>query len=736
MSKEVKENERKFSLKIVEYLNHNHNLSGYFYTFFDSYCDIADEKNEVYIEVKIDSNHFAFAQLFAGIVKANKVNAKLLGLADNKQVKFYRAPEFKVMKNFIKFYDPTFSFSPSKFDNPEKNNEAEKLLGKPIEEIKFKFQESDYYYITPYNIEEVISRVSKDKIEIKFLLDWLDGVKEEPAILMVNSNGILINTEDINPFRNTLGNKETTLYTYKITNKNKLWITTLRIKHENLLDLYHRMDELLEINKRRENGVFWTKKGISYDLANEIMDMVEPEYVVEPCVGGGSLISPIISNVHGTVNDIDEFHVQACKKAFDGYGWKFTALNVVTTPTEKLIKEWEIPENKRLLIYTNPPFGASSRNKLSSKKSELNGELSHKINITYSEDLLKYGKGDLFIPVVGRLIEIAKAHKNSYIAFFAPFGLYCGRKRYNKLLNLLLKDFTFLNGYVYSGLEFQDVSKDIPIAITIWKYTPNVNTKHLNLTFQYRNKNERREVKFKEMLLLKDGWKYGAGNYFVKEKNTNAIIAPSCDRFNTPILKIFSTKEQNGAEVSPDNVMIKLNISGISSELAYSLWSYSVGNRSFESISNRPHPVYFIGAYTHLPDFTKKEVIEILAYSALSTMYSNFTEGRIGFIGLNKIFKFGNEKYTKEVWNLLQTYHYLPMYDNYTLGDILEIIKDNKDKIDATKYSNAMGNQIASRLWKIGYWDYVPIPITKEKENTKNNKEIYSSTSQQNIFIY
>jgi len=203
------------------------------------------------------------------------------------------------------------------------------------------------------------------------------------------------------------------------------------------------------------------------------------------------------------MNDISSSHIENCRKIFDGYNWKFTVLDVVATTTDVLIKDWGVPAGKKLLLYTNPPFGTTSTNILVSKKGEMNG-VSRKLSIVYPSVLEKYGKGDLFLLIVGRLIEIAKAHKNCSLAFFSPFGLFCGRERYMKLLTKLLKDFRFLKGYVFAGNYFHDVNKIKPIAFTIWEYAPNTNAKHLDLNFEFFDKNgSSKNIRFKKMRLLK-----------------------------------------------------------------------------------------------------------------------------------------------------------------------------------------------------------------------------------------
>ncbi len=59
-------NEEELSKRICEYLNKS-SLLGYHFKFIDSYCDIVDEKNKIYIEVKPD--HFAPAQILHALAR-------------------------------------------------------------------------------------------------------------------------------------------------------------------------------------------------------------------------------------------------------------------------------------------------------------------------------------------------------------------------------------------------------------------------------------------------------------------------------------------------------------------------------------------------------------------------------------------------------------------------------------------------------------------------------------------
>jgi len=711
--------EKALSLRIAEYLNRT-SLDSKF-KFINDFCDIADEKNKIYIEVKPD--HFAPAQILHAIARQRINNAKYLGVADNRLVKLYSPPPFERIESFARSFDPHLVFTPSQADKPELNEQADLILGKPEKEIRLEFSDEKYFWITPENVRIIKPMLDRYRIEVDHLVNWLDGVGETGAI-KVNNSGWLVNINRPDIFTNETESekKKKELPEFGGSRRPKhiaikpndfSVFESLRVRHEDLANVLHEADRFLSREKRREHGVFWTEEEIGDKLADEIMELAKPDYVVEPCVGGGSLIKKIVPRVKGAMNDISEGHVENCRRIFDGYDWKFTTVDVVKTYTENLIREWGVPSGKRLLLYTNPPFGTSSTNRLVSKKEEMKGATSRKQVIDYPVGLLKYGKGNLFLPIAGRLIEIAKIHRNCCLAFFSPFSLFCGGTRYSHLSEALLKDFKFLKGYVFAGNYFHDINKTLPVALTVWEFAPSTDAHPLDLHFEFVDKNGKNSnVLFKKMPLLKDGWRYRDGNKYVKHKVDGAIGVPRCERFWTPRIKVLCTdiKEGSGAELSPDNLRSNQVLApSIPSELIYAIWSVAVGKHAFgTSLSTSLHPIYFEQAYVHLPDLTRRETIEILAYSALHVLIKNYAENQIGFFGTNKVFRFGNERITNGVEYLFDLCKDNYVYDGYTIQEVFEQIKESK--VDVTKCRRGMKEEVSKRLNKIGYWDYVPIP--------------------------
>ena len=440
--------EKALSEKIRDYLNST-SINAHF-KFVDSFCDLIDEKNGIYIEVKPD--HFAPAQLLHAIAKQRIKDSKYLGVTDGKEVRLYGPPPYGEILAFAKTFDPTLVFSASQADKPDLNFKAEEILGNPQKVIPLEFGTEDRLFISVENMDSVRSVTEKYRIHLDLLLAWLDGVGEEDAI-KVNPGGFLVNTTKgaiyTNESNRERKRKELAEFDggyrrpkyVSIKPADRPWFESLRVKHEDLADVLHEVDRLLPRKKRRESGVFWTEAEIGDKLAGEILALTKPGFVIEPCVGGGSLVKDIVPRINGTMNDISDAHVDNCRKIFDGDDWRFTTLDVVNTDTAELIAAWGIPPGKTLLLYTNPPFGTSSTSQIVSKKGEMGDRSSRQHAITYPLPLLKYGKGDLFMPIVGRLIEVAKSQKACYLVFFCSIWTLLWEEALPELVSLSYEGF-------------------------------------------------------------------------------------------------------------------------------------------------------------------------------------------------------------------------------------------------------------------------------------------------------
>lgn len=474
-------------------------------------------------------------------------------------------------------------------------------------------------------------------------------------------------------------------------------------------DILKIREKMAPITARRNAGNFWTDNIAADKAGNILKQIVQPTFIFEPFVGGGSLIRGFSNRCKGVATDIDEAAIKNLTDEFRGLNWRFYVKNFHSASVQELDALISLEPNDVFLIYTNPPYGTISTNALVSKAGELMGADSRSIKIEYGSNpeeekhiKLTYGAGDLFLPGMGKLIELIKRKSKGFLAFFCPSGVFFGRSRYRKLCGELLKNFEFIYGEIFSGKYFKDVSKQKAIAFTVWKYHKDNNTEQTSLKFNF----EGREYQLKKFPLLKDGWKYDE-----REDEDGELMVQHCETFNSAPPKMFHIQpNKGGSALVMKNVKRPLNIPGLCDPLIYGLWSITVGYRAIVT-----PPVVFDNCYVHLPDFADREVQEILALSALfaliAEMLNNYCKGKLGFNDRSKTLKFGGQELTKSVNYLFKNCSTVKVTEHKTIADVLESLKSepNPDKIDKN-LRKEIRERIRERLDRIGYWNCLPIP--------------------------
>lgn len=707
--------------KIVKILN----SQGYHFekTKSSEFCDLIDEVRKIYIEVKTEEL-FSFAQILYGLAKEKILDSEYIGLASAFELRLYKTPRFDLIEKFAREIDPELRERPSSVNKFEWNKRAFELFGEHLTIYtydKVMNLGDKLIFVNQNNLEYFIEIFEKYEINPAKFINYIENVYAHNQKIRINSEGYIIN-ENTGEF---FDKKKTIFddvfnYGYKpIRNfMNKSLLESTRIKSDDILGILHQFDRLEPIESRRKRGRYFTKDKISGEISGIAMN-VKPDFIIEPYVGAGSLIDSLVSSYRGIGNDINGDVIKILKKKYAESGWMFTDFDIIKTSYEKLVEKWNVPKDAKLLILTNPPFGTSSTNILASKKGEIKkGSESRNKKIEYGTVGTKYGKGDLVIPAVGKLIDFIKNYGSGYLAFFCPAGVLCGRVRYQKLLKTLLKDFEFIEGHIFSGEKFNSICKKKPIAFTVWNYKPNVNTRLDLLVFKYGDK----DIMLKILPLLKDGWNYGDGSTNME----NNICVFRCERFNNPNPKMFciNSKKGSGSELSLKNVKKKLNIPDVPDELIYGLLSIGVGTRSLVG-----NPIYIDNAYVHLPDFTIIESMEMLVYilvnSLIEELKNNYCKGKIGFVGVSRVFKFGGQRLTDGAKYLIDKYGYCSM-GSKTIKDVFEELQNEPDinKVPISEYKKLIRLEVNKRLEQIEYWKYIPIPYIENRyENDKQSFE-------------
>lgn len=670
------------------------------------FCDIFDNLIKVYCEVKTDGK-FAPQQLLYGLAKENIQDSQYLALANEYEIRIYTPPKFEDILKFAKEISNDLS-KPASSIALRYSDESFNILGEHrlIYNYNGKFEidhKNPFIFLNNENYEYfrfILTKYGINPSEFinKFAKTWVN----KSNLIIKNDNQTIFDIESGNSLKSNRN----------IKNKfDQILIQSTRIKPEDIENIIHKIDELSPDNIRRNHGKYWSNIKVSEIASNLVRKYVNPSLIFEPFVGGGNLIRDFVDECKGIANDIDENSIDLLEQEFEGYDWKFYKKNILTTKLEELYNM--IPEvDEKFVIYTNPPFGIASANSLVSTKKEIEKMVekstkSRKNKIDYGFDKKEskfignsYGRGDLCLPSIGKMIEIIKNKGKGYLTFFSPFGVMLGRNRYLKLLKSLLKDFDFIYGEVFSGDMF-GVSKTKPISFTIWKYNPNINTDINKLTFKFEDK----IYELKILQLINRSWKYN-----LSKIQKNEILVHGNDTFNCPIPKMFHLQfEKGGSEMIEENVKISLNLDNIPDELVYGLWSIGVGYRSITK-----YPIIFEDCYTHLPDFTNQKTIEILSYITISALITeiktNNCKGKIGFVGMNRVFKFGGERLTKGAKYLIDTYKDLKIGGLYNIEYVFNALKDTNPDDIHKDLRIMIKKEIEKRLDEIGYWDYLPIP--------------------------
>jgi len=715
------EDEKDLQRKICDLLNKGgYNFQKEKDAFF---CDIVDYNIKAFGEIKTNGK-FAPQQIIYGLAKEDIHDAAYIILANEYELRVFKTPDFEMMVKFARSVSPDLSRSPSSVNEIRFIDEAFKILGT---------QTLIYTYKDTFKIDEKHPCIFLDDSNYEYFQIILTKYRihaaefiDKFATTWVNKSRLFIKNDGMTIFDQESGNEVKAQR--KITNEfDRMLIRSTRIKAGNVEKIIHKIDALSPLDVRRKRGKYWSNLGVSEIATELVRDLVDPTFIFEPFVGGGSLVRGIVKEVPGVVNDIDAGMVNLLEKEWEGYGWKFHGKNFLTTPIADVMENWGLPkETERFLIYTNPPFGTSSTNRMASKEGEV--KESRKNEIQYGTEGKeakyfgdRYGRGDLCLPSIAHMIEVIKRRGNGYIAFFSPFGVMLGRSRYVKILRSLLKDFEFIYGEVFNGEMFNGINNDKAISFTIWAYKQNIQTSHESLLFLYEDK----EYGLKKTHLLKDYWYYGDGDKKVLNKTDSSLLSiPRNERFCISSSKLFGVdmKPGSGATVSKENVKIDADIENVPSEMIYSLWCSIFGYHTYID-----HPFPFSDCYLHLPDFNDIVSNEVLAYIIIynisTEMKVNRTKGRIGFIGMNRIFKFGGERLTKGAQYLIDTFGSQPVGENETIKSVFDKLKDGQDPDEIDKSLRIyIRGEIQKRLDQIGYWDYLPIPDIEEDEGTNKNQ--------------
>lgn len=127
-----------------------------------------------------------------------------------------------------------------------------------------------------------------------------------------------------------------------------------------------------------------------------------------------------------------------------------------------------LEENRKILIYINPPYGEASNSKAKNrnvKKSIINTKIA---------EMMKNEKigfqNQMYGQFIYRILKIKEKYEldNLYFAIFCPPLFFTGSKP-EKLREKFKSEFEYLNGFLFKASSFANVSEEWGISFTVWK---------------------------------------------------------------------------------------------------------------------------------------------------------------------------------------------------------------------------------------------------------------------------
>ena len=246
-------------------------------------------------------------------------------------------------------------------------------------------------------------------------------------------------------------------------------------------------DRFIEDKERRRKGQFYTPK-LFADYAHKMISEVlgnnwKDEYVVwDNCCGTKNLTRDYkfkelyCSTLEKEELDISaEFNTEAVSFQFDFLNEPIAGRESLTgVYDDKLPKGLKdaLLENKPIIFFINPPYGAPGRNDETGKgnRSVTSGACNTVINNEMKSKKFGRASTNLYAQFVYRLIMIKQKYNlsNCYIAFFSPTLFLTGPSFYS-FRNELFNNFAFIDGIQFKASHFADVSSTWGISFSLWK---------------------------------------------------------------------------------------------------------------------------------------------------------------------------------------------------------------------------------------------------------------------------
>jgi hypothetical protein len=266
-------------------------------------------------------------------------------------------------------------------------------------------------------------------------------------------------------------------------------------------------DRLTEDTKRRLNGEFYTPtiwvnevhKQLGYVFGQDWKD----KYVVWDCAWGTGNLTRDYYFKELYCSTLDKIDLEL-GDSYNNNSHKFV-YDFLNDNPELLISNKKnnslIPktlykaflENKKLILFINPPFAEGSNGKQSDKISK-DGISNTKVKYMMEREGLKKSSQQLYIQFLYRILKFKQLFNldNLNIGIFTP-TLFLSGERSETFRDIFLKNFKFERGIVFNASYFSNVSSQWGVGFSIWSSGENREKNEFDFLIKELNDNRKIE---------------------------------------------------------------------------------------------------------------------------------------------------------------------------------------------------------------------------------------------------
>lgn len=245
------------------------------------------------------------------------------------------------------------------------------------------------------------------------------------------------------------------------------------------------VDRLVEDAIRRWKGEFFTPKLFASEahdyIAKAFGENWRDEYVVWDCCAGTFNLTrdyrfkELYSSTYEK-SDLDTaaqmgYNPEATTFQYDFLNDGIDELGFDDKMPEALADALE--SGRKVLFFINPPFAtAGNKNNRLTGTDNKEGVSKTKIGDLMTEEKWGGAAQNLYAQFLYRILQYKKLNKNVKVAFYAP-PLFLSGASYKTFRERFLKEFGFVNGFLFEAKHFSDVAKGWGVSFTVFDGKPN-----------------------------------------------------------------------------------------------------------------------------------------------------------------------------------------------------------------------------------------------------------------------